>query len=250
MRLQGKVIVITGGADGIGKSLAYGIAREGATAVIVDINEQKLQATKDAMIGEGLSCEAFLMNVTKEDQIEKVIAELINKFGHIDGWVNNAGITSKSPLFETTTQEYDRIMEINLKGTFLCCKAVAKVMVEQKSGSIINISSIAGRTGGGLLGTCVYAASKGGVISFTKGIARELASSKVRANIVAPGSIDTAMTLENHTKESYEASIRQIPLHRRGLPEDIVGAVVFLLSDESSFMTGATLDVNGGSFMY
>ena len=169
MRLEGKVIVVTGGADGIGRSLAYGIAREGATAVMVDINREKLETTKNAMRAENLLCEAYEMNVTDEEQIESVVVELIKAYGHIDGWVNNAGITGKTTLFETSNLEYDRIMEINLKGTFLCCKAVGQVMVRQRNGSIVNIASVAARTGGGLLGTSVYAASKGGVISFTKG---------------------------------------------------------------------------------
>ena len=250
MRLQDRVIVVTGGADGIGRTLAQKIAEEGATAVIVDINREKLEHTRDELRAMGLSCEAYEMNVTDEGQINQVVDDLAARFGKIDGWVNNAGITGKRPMLETSTEEFDRIMAVNVKGVFLCSKAVARVMVRQGHGSIVNIASVAGKSGGGLMGTSTYAASKGAVIAFTKGIARELAPHQVRANTVAPGSIDTPMTLVGRSPESYAASIRQIPLHRRGTPEDVAGAVILLLSDESAFIVGATLDVNGGSFMY
>ncbi len=250
MRLQGKVIVITGGADGIGFALANGIAREGATAVIADIDPEKLDRAKETLRASGLACEGYLMDVSDRTAIGRVIDQLLRRFGHIDGWVNNAGISGKTTLLETTDQEFDRILSVNLKGVFLCCQSIAPVMIEQRNGSIVNIASVAGRSGGGLMGTSVYAASKGGVIAFTKGIARELAPSNVRANAVAPGSIDTPMTTVGRDPQSYADSIRKIPLHRRGKPEEIVGGVVFLLSDEASFVVGATLDINGGSFLY
>lgn len=188
MRPKDRVIVATGGADGIGRTLAQKIAEEGATAVLVDINREKLEQTRTELRVMGLSCEAYEMNVTDT---------LAARFGKIDGWVNNAGITGKRPMLETSTEEFDRIMAVNVKGVFLCSKVAARVMVRQ-----------------------------------------------------GHGSIDTPMTLVGRSPESYAASIRQIPLHRRGTPEDVAGTVILLLSDESAFIVGATLDVNGGSFMY
>lgn len=250
MRLENKVIAVTGGADGIGRALAFGAAREGAAAVLADIDAAKLEQTKSDMRAAGLSCETYRMDASDEEQIEAVVAGLLQKFGRIDGWVNNAGVSGKTALLETSSAEFDKVISVNLKGVFLCCRAVGRVMAGQGHGSIVNIASVAGRSGGGLMGTSVYAASKGGVIAFTKGIARELAPVNVRVNAIAPGSIDTPMTTVGRDPESYAQSLRKIPLRRRGNPEELVGAAVLLLSDESSFMTGATLDVNGGSFMY
>ena len=248
--LTERVVLITGGAMGIGRALAQGCAEEGAAVVITDINEEKLRQTAAELSAAGLRCEAQLMDSTNQAQIEEVLAGVKKKYGRIDGMVNNAGIAGKTAFLETSNEEFDRIININLRSTFLCCRSVARIMVEQGSGSIVNMASIAGKTGGGLMGTSSYAASKGGVIAFSKGIARELAPYNVRVNVIAPGSIDTPMTLINRDPVSYENSLKKIPLHRRGKPEDLVGAAVLLLSDLGAFMVGTTIDVNGGSYMY
>lgn len=248
--LTDRVVLITGGAMGIGRALAQGCAEEGAAVVITDINEEKLRQTAADLSAAGLRCEAQLMDSTNQAQIEEVLAGVKKKYGRIDGMVNNAGIAGKTAFLETSNEEFDRIININLRSTFLCCRSVARIMVEQGSGSIVNMASIAGKTGGGLMGTSSYAASKGGVIAFSKGIARELAPYNVRVNVIAPGSIDTPMTLINRDPVSYENSLKKIPLHRRGKPEDLVGAAVLLLSDLGAFMVGTTIDVNGGSYMY
>ena len=248
--LTDRVVLITGGAMGIGRALAQGCAEEGAAVVITDINEEKLRQAAAELSAAGLRCEAQLMDSTNQAQIEEVLAGVKKKYGRIDGMVNNAGIAGKTAFLETSNEEFDRIININLRSTFLCCRSVARIMVEQGSGSIVNMASIAGKTGGGLMGTSSYAASKGGVIAFSKGIARELAPYNVRVNVIAPGSIDTPMTLINRDPVSYENSLKKIPLHRRGKPEDLVGAAVLLLSDLGAFMVGTTIDVNGGSYMY
>lgn len=248
--LTERVVLITGGAMGIGRALAQGCAEEGAAVVITDINEEKLRQAAAELSAAGLRCEAQLMDSTNQAQIEEVLAGVKKKYGRIDGMVNNAGIAGKTAFLETSNEEFDRIININLRSTFLCCRSVARIMVEQGSGSIVNMASIAGKTGGGLMGTSSYAASKGGVIAFSKGIARELAPYNVRVNVIAPGSIDTPMTLINRDPVSYENSLKKIPLHRRGKPEDLVGAAVLLLSDLGAFMVGTTIDVNGGSYMY
>ena len=247
--LKDKVVMITGGAQGIGLAMSKGCAQAGATVIMVDINAEKLSEAADGLKSEGLKCEGLKMDITDPEQIQNTMSLIVEKYGHLDGLVNNAGITSKIKFLESTVQDYDRIMGIDLRAVYLCCRAAADIMVKQGSGSIVNIASVASRSSGGLMGTSIYAAAKGGVMSFTKGIARELAPYHVRANIIAPGSIDTPMTIVGRDPDEYEASIRKIPLHRRGQPADLVGPVVLLLSDESSFMVGASLDVNGGSYM-
>lgn len=248
--LSGQVIVITGGAMGIGKALAQGCAESGATVILTDINEKKLKETESELKARGLACEAALMDITDRAQVEALLGGFKKKYGRLDGLINNAGVAGKTAFLETSDQEFDKIIAINLRATFLCCRAAAAIMVEQGRGSIVNMASIAGKTGGGLMGTSTYAASKGGVIAFSKGIARELAPYNVRVNVIAPGSIDTPMTIIGRDPESYQASLKKIPLHRRGKPEELVGAAILLLSEAGSFIVGATIDVNGGSYMY
>lgn len=250
MKLKNKVVVITGAAGGIGLALAFGIAREGAQIVLADVDSAALSQAQARLQADGFPCEACRLDVSDEAQVDETVAALVQRFGHIDGWVNSAGITGKTTLMQTECAEFDRILAVNLRGVFLCCRAVARVMTAQGQGAIVNIASVAGRSGGGLMGTSSYAASKGGVIAFTKGIARELAPANVRANTIAPGSIDTPMTTVGRDPASYAKSIEKIPLHRRGGPQELVGAAVLLLSDEGAFIVGATIDINGGSFMY
>jgi len=248
--LTGKVVIVTGGAQGLGYAMAKGCAESGATVAIADINESVLKAAEEALQAEGLSCMALRMDVTDPEQVHTAVDAVVARCGRLDGLVNNAGIASKVAFLDSTVEEFDRVIRVNLRSVYLCCRAAADVMVKQRSGSIVNIASVAARNGGGLMGTSLYAASKGGVLSLTKGLARELAPCGVRVNAIAPGSIDTPMTTAGRDPAEYEATLRRIPLHRRGQPRDIVGAVRLLLSDESAFMVGATLDVNGGSYLY
>lgn len=248
--LQDKIVLITGGAQGLGLAMAKGCAEQGATVVMADINEEKLRASVSELQHEGLPCEGVKVDISNWDEISAAMEGIVQKHGRLDGLVNNAGIASKVKFMESTLQEFDRIMNLNLRSVYMCCRIAAETMVKQGGGAIVNIASVAARTGGGLMGTSLYAASKGGVISLTKGLARELAAHNIRVNAIAPGSIDTPMTTVGRNPEEYQETIKRIPLHRRGKPEELVGPVVLLLSEESAFMVGTTLDVNGGTYMY
>lgn len=248
--LEGKVVLITGGAQGLGLAMSRGCAQSGATVIMADINKEKLDESAEAMKSEGLNCEGVMMDITNEAQINKTIQDIVSKYGHLDGMVNNAGITSKVKFLDSSITEFDKVINLNLRSVYMCCKAAADIMVKQGSGAIVNIASVAARNGGGLMSTSLYAASKGGVISLTKGLARELAPYNVHVNAIAPGSIDTPMTTAGRDPAEYQATIQKMPLHRRGQPEELAGPVVLLLSEASAFMIGATLDVNGGSYMY
>ena len=217
---------------------------------MADINKEKLDESAEAMKSEGLNCEGVVMDITNEAQINKTIQDIVSKYGHLDGMVNNAGITSKVKFLDSSITEFDKVINLNLRSVYMCCKAAADIMVKQGSGAIVNIASVAARNGGGLMSTSLYAASKGGVISLTKGLARELAPYNVHVNAIAPGSIDTPMTTAGRDPAEYQATIQKMPLHRRGQPEELAGPVVLLLSEAGAFMIGATLDVNGGSYMY
>lgn len=248
--LEGKVVLITGGAQGLGLAMSRGCAQSGATVIMADINKEKLDESAEAMKSEGLNCEGVVMDITNEAQINKTIQDIVSKYGHLDGMVNNAGITSKVKFLDSSITEFDKVINLNLRSVYMCCKAAADIMVKQGSGAIVNIASVAARNGGGLMSTSLYAASKGGVISLTKGLARELAPYNVHVNAIAPGSIDTPMTTAGRDPAEYQATIQKMPLHRRGQPEELAGPVVLLLSEAGAFMIGTTLDVNGGSYMY
>lgn len=248
--LAGKVIVVTGAGQGLGFAMAKGCAEHGAVAVLADINEAKLQEAVEAIESAGGKCLGVKMDITDAEQIKNTFSMIAEKYGHLDGLVNNAGIASKVEFLNSTVDEFDKVMKLNLRSVYLCCKEAVDIMMKQGAGSIVNIASVAARTGGGLMGTSLYAASKGGVISLTKAMARELAAYNIRVNAIAPGSIDTPMTTVGRNPEEYAATLKRIPLHRRGQPEEMVGPAVLLLSDMGSFMVGTTLDVNGGSYMY
>ena len=248
--LENKVILITGGAQGLGLAMSKGCAQNGATVVMADINEKKLNEAAMQLQSEGLCCEGVKMDITNEQQIQDTIRAVVDKYGHLDGMVNNAGITSKVKFLDSNVAEFDKVINLNLRSVYLCCKAAADVMVKQGSGAIVNIASVAARNGGGLMSTSLYAASKGAVISLTKALARELAPYNVHVNAIAPGSIDTPMTTAGRDPAEYQATIQKMPLHRRGQPEELAGPVALLLSEAGAFMIGTTLDVNGGSYMY
>ena len=171
--LEEKIVLITGGAQGLGYAMARGCSHNGATVIMADINEEKLAGSARILQSEGLRCEGMKMDITDEQQIRDTIGEIVKKYGRLDGIVNNAGITSKVKFLESTPEDFDRVIDLNLRSVYLCCRAAAEVMVRQGGGAIVNIASVAARNGGGLMSTSLYAASKGGVISLTKGIARE-----------------------------------------------------------------------------
>lgn len=249
-KLEGKVVIVTGAAKGIGYALARGCCSEGAAVVLCDVDLESLQKAVDDLKKDDFVCEGKRLDVTVEKDIRDVFSDVFQTYGHIDGLINNAGIASKVGFLESTLSDFEKVIRVNLMSVYLCSREAASYMTEQRKGSIVNIASVAAHNGGGLMGTSLYAASKGAVISFSKGIARELAPFGVRVNSIAPASIDTPMTTVGRNPAEYAATIKKIPLGRRGKPEKVVGPAVLLLSDESSFMVGVTLDVNGGVYMY
>lgn len=244
--LTGKVALITGAGRGIGQAVALKLAAAGADIAACDLNEEWLGETAAAVRGMGRRAECLAMNVSLSESVDAAVAKASGLFGKIDILVNNAGITKDTLLVRMTDDAWNDVIDVNLTGTFLVSRAVSKLMLKQRSGSIINIASIVGLIGNA--GQCNYSASKGGVIALTKSIARELASRNVRANAVAPGFIKTKMT-EELSEEVRGKLLEVIPMKRLGLPEDVANSVLFLACDASAYLTGHVLTVSGGMVM-
>lgn len=246
--LKDKVAIVTGAGRGIGRAVALALAAHGAHVAVNDVNLQNAAAVAGEIRAGGTKALVAQADVTDEAQVRKMVADTIDHFAGIDILVNNAGIVLTGPVTEITPESWDRVMAVNLKGVFLCSKAVFPVMMARRSGKIINMSSVAGKQGGGLLGNSCYAASKGGVIAFTKGIAREGGPYNINVNAITPALTDTDMTSGLSLKQR-DAILRMIPLGRVGKPGDIAAAVCFLASDYAAFITGEIMDVNGGFMM-
>jgi len=246
MRLKDKVALITGGARGIGQAIALTFAREGADIVVADVNLEIAQKTALEIEGLGRKALALEMDVTNYDKVEEGINKILDKMGKVDILVNNAGITKDNLLLRMSQADWDAVINVNLKGTFNCIKAVTRPMIKQRSGRIISIASIIGLMGNP--GQANYAASKAGIIALTKTVAKELASRNINANAVAPGFIQTEMTAklpEDIKKKMLEA----IPLAKLGTPQDVANTCLFLASDESSYITGQVITIDGGMVM-
>jgi 3-oxoacyl-[acyl-carrier protein] reductase len=243
--LKGKTALVTGAAQGIGKAIGYRLAREGAVVAACDLNLPLAEATVQEIRDSGAKAKAYLLNVTDAEEVERVVEEAAKEFGRIDILVNNAGITKDALLLRMEEGAWDAVLSVNLKGTFLLSKACARLMIKQRFGRIVNISSVSGQRGNA--GQSNYAASKAGIIGFTKSLSKELGARGVTVNAVAPGFIQTAMTedLPQGIKDSY---LKQIPLGRLGTPEDIAGAVAFLCSEDGAYISGEILGVNGGMY--
>jgi NAD(P)-dependent dehydrogenase (short-subunit alcohol dehydrogenase family) len=248
MKLNDKVALVTGAGRGIGRAIALELARHGADCVICDINSENADNVADEVRSLGRKALAIYADVTSETEVEEMIRTCVDTFGKLDILVNNAGITSPTALVDTTLNEWNRLMDVNLKSVFLCCRAVLPVMQKQHGGKIITIASIAGKRGGGILGRSAYAAAKGGAIAFTKAVAREGAPFGINVNAITPGLTATDMTAE-FVGEKRQSIIQSIPLGRAGLPLDIAKAAVFLASDYAEFITGEIMDVDGGFMM-
>jgi 3-oxoacyl-[acyl-carrier protein] reductase len=247
MQLKGKTAIVTGGARGIGKSIAMTLAAEGANIVI---NYTRSSKEAEEVVEEvkklGVSALAVKADVSNNDEIENLVKEVLNQFGSIDILVNNAGITRDNLLIRMSEEDFQAVIDINLKGAFICTKHVSKVMMKQRTGKIINIASVVGVMGNA--GQSNYAASKAGLIGFTKSIAKELAKRNINVNAVAPGYIETDMTATLPEKVR-EAFMINIPMARGGSPQDVANVVLFLSSKYSDYITGQVINIDGGMVM-
>lgn len=246
MELKDKVALVTGGARGIGKTISEELARNGAHVVLGDVNLEGAQETAEILNSNGGSASAVKIDVSNPADVQQVFDSILKDKKPVDIVVNNAGITRDGLMIRMKEADWDSVLNINLKGSFLCSQQAAKHMMKQKSGAIVNIASIVGVMGN--FGQANYSASKAGVIGLTKTLAREVASRGIRVNAVAPGFIDTEMTrvLEDSVRDKL---IEQIPLARLGQPEDVARCVAFLVSERSSYITGQVINVNGGMLM-
>ena len=243
MVLKDKVSIITGGARGIGKAIALRFAEEGSNIAICDVNPEALEAAEKDISAKGRSVLAEKVDVTKFDEVSKFIQKVLDKFSKINILINNAGITRDGLLVRMADGDWDAVLNVNLKGAFNCAKAVARPMMKDRAGKIVNVASIIGIVGNS--GQANYAASKGGVIAFTKSIAKELASRNINVNAIAPGFIETDMTAKL-PDDVKNAIMKTIPLGKWGTAFDVANLALFLVSDASAYITGQVIKVDGG----
>jgi len=246
MSLAGKIALVTGAAQGIGRDIALGLAADGADVAVCDVNLEAAQKTAGDIEAKGRKSLALKANVAATADVTAMIDQVVEKLGRIDILVNNAGITRDGLILRMKDEDWDLVLSINLKGAFLCTKSALKYMSKQRTGTIINIASIVGAMGNA--GQANYVASKAGLIGLTKTIAREYANRNVTANAVAPGFINTAMTKALSEQVRTDLA-KQIPLGRLGSSEDVANAVRFLASPAAAYITGQVIHVNGGMYM-
>jgi NAD(P)-dependent dehydrogenase (short-subunit alcohol dehydrogenase family) len=248
MDLKDKVAIITGARRGMGKSHALVLAKVGAKVVVSDISEEDCQGVVKEIEKNGGEALAVKCDVTKKEEVNNLVKKTIERFGKVDILINNAGICQFKPFLELTEEEWDRTLNINLRGYFLCAQAAAKEMIKKKSGVIVNIASVAmGQVGKGMAQIVHYCASKGGIVAMTEALAVELAPYNIRVNAISPGAIETPMA--EATKQDpkiLESTLAKIPMGRMGRPEEVSNLVLFLSSDSSSYMTGSTVVIDGG----
>ena len=242
-RLAGKVSIITGAAQGIGLATALKFAQEGAIVVLCDVKQSAVDAAVAQCQATGAQAVGFVVDVTQRDMVDGAVKAVLEKFGRIDVLVNNAGITQDARLQKMTLEQFDRVIDVNLRGVFHCAQAVTDTMVAQGSGVILNASSVVGIYGN--FGQTNYAATKFGVIGFTKTWSRELGPKGIRVNAVAPGFIATPI-LDSMPDKVIEDMVSRVPLKRLGRAEDIANVYAFLASDEAAYVNGAVLEVSGG----
>ncbi len=246
MQFKDKVTIVTGGARGIGKAISAKLASGGAKLAIVDIMQEVAEETAAEFRAQGVDARAYSANVAKVEDVENMVKAVLDDFGQVDILINNAGITRDNLLIRMKEEEWDAVIAVNLKGVFNCTKAVARPMMKARSGKIVNIASVVGVMGNA--GQANYSAAKAGVIGLTKTTAKELASRNINVNAVAPGYIETEMT-HKLTDEARAAFLDNIPLNRPGYPKDVANVVAFLASEDSSYLTGQVLKIDGGMIM-
>jgi 3-oxoacyl-[acyl-carrier protein] reductase len=244
--LQGRIALVTGAAQGIGRAIALELTKAGATVALADINEVKLALVTKEIEALGGTAAAFRLDVSNEESIHAGAKAVLDRFGKIEILVNNAGITRDALMMAMKRSDWDLVLAINLTGPFLLTQALLRPMIKNRWGRIVNMASVVGRAG--QAGQVNYSASKAGLIGLTKSLAREVASRGITVNAVAPGFIETPMTAVLDEKQT-STMLAQIPLGRRGTDQDVARAVKFLASEEASYVTGHVLDVNGGMFM-
>ncbi|MCX6998536.1 MAG: 3-oxoacyl-[acyl-carrier-protein] reductase [Kiritimatiellaeota bacterium] len=242
-QVSGKIALVTGAARGIGQAIACQLAAEGADTALCDLQADWLTETAAKVAALGRRAQCYAVDVSQATAVQNTVAAVEKDFGRVDILVNNAGITKDAFLIRMSEQDWDQVLDVNLKGTFLFTKAVCRLMMKQRSGAIVNVASIIGLIGNA--GQCNYAASKAGVIALTKSTAKEMASRGIRANAVAPGFIQTRMT-EKLSEDIRKQMLAAIPLGRFGEPEDVARVVLFLASDAAAYVTGQVVTVCGG----
>ncbi len=248
MDLNGKIAIVTGAGQGLGWAIAKRLADDGASLVIADINWEKAQEKSSFLQKIGKKAMAIKVDVSRAGEVNNMVSQVLEKFGRIDILVNNAGILGPYfPVEEYPEELWDQVIAVNLKGTFLCCKAVIPIMKKQGRGSIVNIASVAGKEGNANMAP--YSASKGAIITLTKTLGKELATSNIRVNAVSPALLETEMT-QSMTPEQRALLTSKIPMGRLGKPEEVAAVVKFLVSDEASFVTGQCYDISGGRSVY
>jgi len=244
MEMEGLVAIVTGSGKGLGRAIAEAFFQEGGRVALWDVDLALVKQMRDRLDPSGKQAIAVQVNITNEAEVDRAVSETVERFGRIDALVNNAGISRHRPIEEMTVEMFESVMKVNVTGTFICCRAVTPIMKQQKRGKIVNISSLGGRTG--RPGVAVnYAASKAAVIGLTQTLARELGPSGIYVNAIAPGPILTEQT-KQYVPEPFATWNVGRAIIKDGLPEDVAGAAVYLASCRSDWVTGVTLDVNGG----
>ncbi len=246
--LSHRVAIVTGAAQGIGRAVAEALSKAGAAVALVDVNHEQVERATISLCSQGGQAIAITCDVSSKEAVQALAQKVLSTWKTIDILVNNAGVIRTSSIVDMTEDDWDLVLRVNLKGAFLCAQAVLPTMMEHHSGKIVNISSLAARSTS-VLGNAAYTASKAGLLGFTRHLAREAAPYGIHVNAICPGATDTPLTRNTADEARFEAIGHLVPLGRWGTSEEQAQAVLFLVSDAASFITGATLDVNGGHVM-